>query len=97
LPFERKVYSVCLALAPLGMIGCSYTLFQMWSIGAPVWLMLALVLALVSMSLTGYMAWRALNGIRPAPGDPITVALKLLSAGIFLTLFGPLIWTAVHK
>lgn len=94
---ERKVYAICLALASLGTIGGVYFLWRVLSTGAPAWLLIGLVLALVALSLTGYMAWRALNGMRPAPGDPINIALKLLSVGIFLALFGPLIWAAVHK
>jgi hypothetical protein len=41
------------------------------------------------------MAWRALNGTRPVEGDPTSVALKVLSVGIFLSLFGPRIWAAL--
>ncbi|HEX8832280.1 MAG TPA: hypothetical protein VF705_13985 [Longimicrobium sp.] len=97
MPSERKVYAWCLALAVLGMIGGTFFLGLSWSIRAPAWLLIGLVLVLASMSLTGYMAWRALHGIRPAEGDWIAIALKLLSAGIFLSLFGPLLWAALHK
>lgn len=97
MPSERKVYTWCLALALLGTSGGACFLLWSWSIGAPPWLLIGLVLALVSMSLTGYMAWRALHGIRPAEGDWIAVALKLLSAGIFLSLFGPRLWAVFHE
>jgi site-specific recombinase len=94
---ERKVYAWCLALAVLGTIVGACFLGWSWSIGAPAWLLIGLVLVLVSMSLTGYMAWRALHGIRPAEGDRIFIALKLLSVGIFLSLFGPRLWAVFHK
>jgi hypothetical protein len=81
----------------LGTTGGACFLLWSWSIGAPASLLISLVLVLVAMSLTGYMAWRALHGIWPAEGDRIDIALKLLSVGIFLTHFGPRLWAVFHE
>ncbi|HEX8362508.1 MAG TPA: hypothetical protein VF613_20475 [Longimicrobium sp.] len=94
--FERKVYMGSITLSGAGVLAGVYTLYRMWRISAPLWLLVGLVLAVVAVSLTGYMGYRALNGIRPTANDRISVALKLLSVAIFLTLFGPRLWAALH-
>jgi hypothetical protein len=78
-------------------LGALVVLHWAWSIGAPASLLLGLSSAIVFDLLVGFMAWRALNGARPVEGDPISVALKVLSVGIFLSLFGPRIWAALHR
>ena len=95
--FERKVYRVCLVLCvPVGL-GALVVLYWMWSIGAPASLLVGLSLAIVFNLLVGLMTWRALNGARPVEGDPISIALKVLSAAIFLAFFGPRIWAALKR
>lgn len=94
--FERRVYLVCLVMCvPVG-VGALLVLYWAWSIGAPASLLVGLSLGIASNLLVGYMAWRALNGARPVEGDPISVALKVLSVGTFLSLFGPRIWAALN-
>jgi len=95
--FERKVYLVCLILCVPVAFGALAALYWMWSIGAPASLLVGLSLGIVCNLLVGYMAWRALNGTRPVEGDPISVALKVFSVGIFLSLFGPRIWAALNR
>jgi hypothetical protein len=95
--FERKVYLVSLVGCASVGLGALVMLYWMWSIGAPASLLLGLSLGIVGNLLVGYMAWRALNGTRPVEGDPISIALKVLRVGIFLSLFGPCIWAALNR
>lgn len=94
---ERKFYISVLALTGAAALVAMYYFAQSWSIGAPLWLLTALALAFVSAVLTGYRVWRALNGARPAAGDPISIVLKLLGGAIFLSLFGPRLWVVLAR
>lgn len=94
---ERRIYVCGLVLMVAAALAAMYQLMQAWRIGAPAWLVIALTLAFSITVLTGYTAWRALNGIRPAPGDPISIALKLLGGAISLSLFGPRIWAVLAR
>lgn len=95
--FERKVYLGGVTLCVPVAFGALAMLYWTWSIGAPASLLVGLSLGIVSNLLVGYMAWRALNGTRPVEGDAISIALKVLSVGIFLSLFGPRIWAALNR
>ena len=94
---ERKIYIGGLILMVAAALFAVYHLVTAWSINAPLGLLTALALAFLTAVLTGYTAWRGLQGIRPAAGDPVSIALKLLGGAIFLSLFGPRIWAVLAR
>lgn len=82
--FERKVYLVGVTLCVPVAFGALAMLYWTWSIGAPASLLVGLSLGIVSKLLVGYMAWRALNGTRPAEGFErrhLSVALRSTDLG----------------
>lgn len=86
---ERRVYLACLALSILIAGSAAVHAVRWWRSGSDWPIPAALGLGALGNAAVAYMAWHALHGHRPTGRGRLALLMKLLSASIFLTLFGP--------
>ncbi len=94
---ERGVYLTVFTLSVLVAAGGGFAMWWALQTSASSSLVMALGLAVVADALVGYKAWNAVRGVHPVEGDRVSLALKLLSVAIFLSLFGPRLWSIVRS
>lgn len=94
---ERKIYLGCLIGVALVTVWTVFLLVRSWSIGGvPSSLLVAQSLAVAGGLLTVSLAWRAFQGDRPTPRDPVWIASDLLTPAALLLILA-VIWAELRR
>jgi len=83
---ERKFFLGCLIGVGLVTMWTGVVLFRSWNVGMPPLLLAAQSLSVVAGWLTVFMAWRAFQGVRPAPRDSTWIALDIITPAVLLLI-----------